>query len=408
MLTTKRTGEHILRQRFPSSRLYRKEVTMTILALALLLAPAFAEARAGGQDRPLEIQGASSAVRKATVSGPRFAAPEVFHGHEDFHHPRLKRLRDEYRLEEAVKGEENDFRRVLRLRAWVHSRWPIDNSQNFSGDAFQILEKARDGSGFHCAHSMTVQYAVMTAMGYVARNLGTDADHEKFGKSRHHGVNEVWSNDHAKWVLLDAKYDSHFERAGVPLSALEVHDAVRAGKAGEVVTVRGLDRKPASLGGPDSVEASVENYWWVSWHVRADSFTQPHWSGGSRLVVPDNDAFRSTVWHRGGGANGLVRHWAYAANAFIPVRDARQIEWTPGVPSIRASQKGEGTLELRLASATPNFKEYETRLQGGEWKPSTERLSWTLEKGANVLEVRTRNLFGVAGPVLRASVVHEP
>lgn len=371
---------------------------MMMLALALLLA----------QDRPLGIEKAPPAVKAATVSGPRFVAPEVFHGHEDFHHPRLKRLRDEYRLEEAVKGEADDFRRMLRLRAWVHSRWPIDNNQNFSGDAFAILEKAREGAGFHCAHSMTVQYAVMTSMGHVARNLGTDADHEKSGKSRHHGVNEVWSNGHAKWVLLDAKYDSHFERGGVPLSALEVHDAVRAGKTADVATVQGVDRKPVSLGGAETVEASVDNYWWVSWHVRSDSFTQPHWSGGSRLLVPDNDAFRKTVWHRG-GASGLVKHWAYAANAFLPVKEARQIEWTPGVPGLRASWKADGEIDLRLQSATPNLKEYEVRVQGGGWAPCPgERFSWKLEKGENRLEVRTRNLFGVAGPVVTAALRFEP
>ncbi len=373
---------------------------MTLLALALLLAPQDA--------RPLPVEGASPALKKAELSGPRFVPPEVFHGQEDFHHPRLRRLREEYRLDDAVRGETSDFRRMLRLRAWVHSRWPIDNDQRFGGDAFEILEKAKTGAGFHCAHSMTVQYAALWAMGHVARNLGTDADHEKFGKSRHHGVNEAWSNEHAKWVLLDAKYDSHFERAGVPMSALEVHDAVRSGKTEGVSVVQGLDRKPAPLGGPDSIEASVENYWWVSWHLRGDSFTHPHWSGGSRLVVPDNEAFRTTVWHRG-GANGLVKHWAYAANAFIPVKAAREIEWTPGVPGLRVRQSSEAELEVRLQSATPNFKEYEARLQGRDWAALPEaRLSWKLEKGGNVLEVRTRNLFGVAGPVVRASVTFEP
>ncbi len=371
---------------------------MNALALALLLL----------QDRPLDVEGAKPSVRKATLSGPRFVAPEVFHGHEDFHHPRMKRLREEYRLEEAVRGEESDFRRMLRLRAWVHSRWPIDNNQNFSGDAFAILEKAKEGAGFHCAHSMTVQYAVMTAMGHVARNLGTDADHEKFGKSRHHGVNEVWSNEHAKWVLLDAKYDVHFERDGVPLSALEVHDAVRSGKTEGVLTVRGVDRRTESLGGPDSIEASPDNYWWISYHVRSDTFTQPHWSGGSRLVVPDNDAFRTTVWQRG-GASGLAKHWAYGANAFIPVKEARQIEWTPGVPGLRVTQKADGALEVRLQSATPNFKEYEVRVQGRGWAPCPEgRAAWSLEKGENTLEVRTRNLFGIAGPPVKARVLFEP
>jgi hypothetical protein len=123
--------------------------------------------------------------------------------------------------------------------------------------------------------------------------------------------------------------------------------------------------------------------------------------------VPDNDAFRSTVWHRG-GANGLVKHWAYAANAFIPVKDARQIEWTPGVPAFRLAQKTDASLDVRLQSATPNFKEYEVRLKGGDWKPSGDRFDWPLERGENRLEVRARNLFGIAGPVVRASVDFTP
>ena len=107
------------------------------------------------------------------------------------------------------------------------------------GDAFEILEKAKTGAGFYCTHSMRVQHAVMTAMGYVVRDLGVDSDHLVFGKSNHHGVNEVWSNEYAKWVLLDAKYDIHFERAGVPLSALELHEAVRADLGKGIVKVAG-------------------------------------------------------------------------------------------------------------------------------------------------------------------------
>ena len=76
------------------------------------------------------------------------------------------------------------------------------------------LKRPKRSAGFHCSHSMRVQHAVMTAMGYAVRDLGVDSDHLVFGKSNHHGVKEVWSNEYAKWVLLDAKYDIHFERAG--------------------------------------------------------------------------------------------------------------------------------------------------------------------------------------------------
>jgi len=60
-------------------------------------------------------------------------------------------------LGESCAGEPNEFRRLLKLRHWVHTRWPIDNDQKEGGDAFAILEKAKAGAGFHCSHSLTVQ-----------------------------------------------------------------------------------------------------------------------------------------------------------------------------------------------------------------------------------------------------------
>ena len=94
---------------------------------------------------------------------------------------------------------------------------------------------------------MAVQQAVLSAMGYVARNVLVDRNHEDLGRSLHHGVNEVWSNDYAKWVLLDAKYDIHFERDGVPLSALQLHEAVRADGGRSIVMVRGVERREVPM-----------------------------------------------------------------------------------------------------------------------------------------------------------------
>src|SRR5438552_3664002 len=93
--------------------------------------------------RPMRVEGASEAIVRATVTGPQCFAPELFAAIEDYHNPRLKRLRDDYGLDKVVAGEPNEFRRLLKLRHWVHSRWPIDNEQGFGGDAFAILEKAK-------------------------------------------------------------------------------------------------------------------------------------------------------------------------------------------------------------------------------------------------------------------------
>jgi hypothetical protein len=356
-------------------------------------------------ERPLRIAGASETIVRAAVIGPEFHAPEHFPGIEDYYNPRVKRLRDEYRLEKIVDGDASEFRRMLKLRHWVHSRWPIDNDQQFNGDAFAILEKAKTGAGFHCSHSMAVQHAVMVSMGYVARDLGVDRNHEDLGRSLHHGVNEVWSNDYAKWVLLDAKYDIHFERDGVPLSALELHEAVRSGGGRGIVKMQGVERREAPMEMPASPEGSIRSYWWVSYYLRPEPFTEPHWSGNSRLLILDNAAFRGGTWYRG-GASGLVKHWAYAAGAFIPARERGEIEWTPGVPDLRARQVAPGEIEVELRSATPNFKCYLVRAGGGSWRSlDGTRERWVLHDGENRFEARARKLFGVEGPVVSARLL---
>lgn len=352
----------------------------------------------------LNIDHANGRIRSATISGPEATMPEFFQGFEDYYNPRLKELRRRYQIDRAIKGETNEFRKILKLRHWIHSQWPIDNSQRFGGDAFAILEHAKTGAGFHCSHCMVVQKAVMSAFGFVARNLGVDRNHKDLGKSAHHGVNEVWSNDYAKWVLVDAKYDIHFERRGVPLSALELHEAVRKNGGRGVVKVRGVWRRKVPMINPKTPESTIRSYWWVSYHTRQDTFTQPHWSGGSRLVIFDNEAFRHTTWYRSNGSRN-VKHWAYEAGAFIPVANRRQIDWTSGVPLIRAAQFANDRISLRIVSATPNFKQYRYRVDGGPWRASADgKLRWKLQKGANVLEVHTRNLFGVGGPVVTVKI----
>ncbi len=362
-----------------------------------------------GDTRSIQVDAASEAIVRAMISGPRFYAPEIFAAIEDYHNPRLKRLREEYGLEKVVAGEPHEFRRLLKLRHWVHTRWPIDNDQKEGGDAFAILEKAKAGAGFHCSHSLTVQHAVMVSMGYVARDLGVDRNHEDLGRSIHHGVNEVWSNDYAKWVLLDAKYDIHFERDGIPLSALELHEAVRTDGGKGVVKMEGIERHQVTMDKPDAPEGTIRSYWWASYYLRPNPFTEPHWSGGSRLLVFDNDAFRNTTWHRATSDGKLVKHWAYAAQAFIPTSNRQQIEWTPGVPDLRARQLAAETLEIQFRSATPNFKTYLIRTGSGSWKAlSGDRARWTLQPGENRFEARTQNLAGVEGPVVSLVVEFRP
>ena len=354
--------------------------------------------------RPLHIEDADASLVNATVNGPKFAASTLFIGVEDPVNPLAKRLREEYRLDDVVAGETSEFRKMLKLRHWVHSRWHIDNEQNFNGDVFEILEKAKAGAGFNCSHAMRVQHAAMTAMGFVVRDLGVQCNTEEYPDGYHHGINEVWSNEYARWVLMDGEYDFHFERDGQVLSALEVHEAARSDGGRQIVKVKGEGRTVVPMNGLGFPFTSAIGYWWVSYHVRQNTFTQP--SGNeSRLVIFDNEAFRQTTWLRKRGDNMLRKHWAYDARAFIPTTDRHQIEWTPGVPELRVRQTAPAELEVRVESVTPNLKTTSVRTNGGDWQTLNDgRLTWKLKGGENRLDVRTRNVLDVDGPVVMAAV----
>jgi len=369
-------------------------------ALTLLAGAGRISAQSG---RPLHVEGAEAKVLKATVSGPEFAANALFVGVEDALCTDAKRLRKDYQLDDLVKGETGEFRKLLKLRHWVHSRWHIDNDQNFNGGVFEILERAKAGDGFNCSHAMKVQHAVMTAMGFVVRDLGVQCNTEEYPDGFHHGVNEVWSNEYAKWVLMDGEYDFHFERAGQPLSALEVHEAARSDGGRQLVKVQGPDRTAVPMKGLGFPFTSAIGYWWTSYHVRQNTFTQPQ-GNESRLVIFDNAAFRQTTWLRKRGDNVLRKHGAYDAKACVPA-DRRHIEWTPGVSELHVRQTAPAELEVRASSVTPNLKTTSVRLDGGDWLPLEDgRLTWKLKAGANRLEVRTRNVLDVDGPVVTAVV----
>lgn len=355
-------------------------------------------------NRSLAIEGMRENIVRAVIIGPEAHIPEQFSGFEDDLRSRNS-LRERYGIDAAIEGETSEFRQILKLRHWVHCQWPIDDTQEFSGDAFAILEKARTGAGFHCAHSMIVQQAVLSAFGFVARNLGVDRDHRDLGRSCHHGVNEVWSNDYAKWVALDAKYDIHFEREdGVPLSARELHEAARSDNGRGVVKVQGPDRSPLPMEDPNRTEGSVRSYWWVSYHTHAPAFARRDWSDGAKLVVFDTPAFRQSTWYRRNG-DKQVPHWAYAADAFIRAQERHEIEWTPGVPMLRVRQADAAELDVRFHSATPAFQEYRIRTPGRPWQPCPDgQIRWRLDSPVNRLEVRVRNRFGVEGPLVLAKV----
>ena len=72
------------------------------------------------------------------------------------------------------------------------------------------------------------------------------------------------------------------------------------------------------------------------------------------------------------------------------------------MPDVKIRQAAPGEVDVNFFSITPNLETYRMRLNNGPWHDVADKWHWNLKPGENVLDIRTRNRFGMAkGPWLR-------
>jgi hypothetical protein len=364
------------------------------LAVAVLLCVALA-ASARAAD---ESGGGAGTYRVVQVENPAYRPNELFLAYEDISSPRFEEVRTQYKLAEVLASEQDELKRILLLRHWVHGRLVVDTSKAVpAGDALVYLAEGPKGAAYSCGHQMVVENAVLNAMGYVARCVLAGAGGKEGLVTGSHGMCEVWSNQLRKWIVVDSEHDAHFEKAGVPLSALEIRDEVIKDDGADVVRVDGPDRAPQPKERDESWGRTPRTYNFVSWPLQGNvhSSLMPR---SSAEVVYDDDYWQTHKWYRDGR-----EHWAYAAGYFIPIKQRGWIEWTPNVLSVKAAVKGN-TVAVSINSFTPNFKEYQASADGGAWGPVKDSVSLELSKPKHEWRLRALNTMNVPGPEYRLVV----
>ncbi len=331
------------------------------------------------------------------VNNPIYKPNTAFIGSEDLSNPGFQHIIEKYQLDTIFHGETDEFQRILLLRHWIKSVIKIDDFGDpypGGGSAEGILDEALQGQGYHCGHFMVVQNGIMNAYGYVTRTLGAGPG-VKGGPSGHHGINEIWLNDYNKWFLSDAKYDHHFEKSGIPLSALEIRDEYLKNRAADIVKVKGpgrtvTDEDPET---GTSKERSAQTYTWIEFHTHNDMFTA--WPDHETLLTMyEDEFFMNNTWIWGDNP-----HWAYDKPEFMRlVQNRDAIEWTPN--TIASEIRIEGNVaNIKLISETPNLEAYQMKeMPDGDWHQVEELLSMDLKRKRHEFIFRTMNLAGVSGP----------
>jgi len=209
--------------------------------------------------------------------------------------------------------------------------------------------------------------------------------------------------------LSDAKYNHHFEKNGVPLSALEIRDEYLKNKAADITLVKGPERTAITV---DSLKNAkgifvkwytkdfAQAYTWISWEKINTRFT--NWPQNSDtlgfLNLYDDAYFENNTWYRDGKP-----HWVYNTRFLTAVKDRKAIEWTPNTVVVNATVDNN-IAHIHLQSSTTNFKTYQLkRAPENSWQNVPDSLTITLNREKELLAFRVVNLADVAGAVSQVS-----
>ncbi len=289
--------------------------------------------------------------------------------YERFDEPGLARIRSQYKLDEVVAAGKDEFEKQLMLMQWVYDRWDFGHARERYNlrDPFEILDFAKREHKFQCMHSAAVLQAAMNSMGWVCRQMCIPQ----------HTFNEVWSNQHRKWVMFDATSNYAPERAGVPLNTYELRQGLLYEDGNGVVSLRRvgdqLQRTPkdAKYG---------QRLIFVGYIPNTNNLVSgPDYS---RMFITKDKLAEGKSWHTRECPKDP------ANEPYFPINQA----------ALALSADGTG-VKVTIGTMTPNFREFQVRVDGGEWKTSPASFTWPIRKGLNRLQARSVNLFGVAGPV---------
>lgn len=319
---------------------------------------------------------------------------------DSFDNPKVKTLRERFHFDEIVAPGKTEFDRQLLLLDWAnHQLKKFGKPTSPARGALDILAANDAGNTFFCSHYGDLFVSAAASMGWVDRAMALRRpDHIGSGSTEHTST-EIWSNQYRKWIMLDPTFAMYVEKDGVPLSAYELRQEWLVKGGQDLTFVLDKDRKRfhksdipvfrqrhAGFGDLVLDGGALNVYAFIGYIPNTNLMDAGPDYG--RMFITQDAICDGTKWHK----------------RTIPADPAHD-PYFPINQSAMTIAAGDGAgLQVSLKTLTPNFKTYLARFDGGDWKPTPASFNWAPHHGANRLEVKTVNQFGVDGPVSTAEV----
>jgi hypothetical protein len=320
--------------------------------------------------------------------------------YQPYDEPRLHELRRRYGLDAIVARAPTEFDAMVRLRSWTRTQFRRRDYQPFEPnfDAVKILDRRLRNDAdvpydpsrhMDPCYFFPMLYAqVMLAAGYQARLVSTG-----------HGMTEVWSNQHRKWVVMDAELDLHYEKAGTPLSMMDMHNENFGGDSASVRIMRGTQRSGDAnttiMFLKKEELSATEVVGWFREYIEITDMRNDWWSNHYFRGHPARSERNSLVYFdprlkTAGDARRLTRPSTSREADLYWTLNETEI-WVRGT-----SPADRPTLVFR--TVTPNFDHFDVTVDGQPpMRMAGETFEWELHSGTNTLSVASVNQFGVKG-----------
>jgi hypothetical protein len=337
--------------------------------------------------------------------------------------PRLQKLRERCKLDDVIAPGKTEMEQLTLLRHWARHQWHTAWEGGADAwmppwDAHIILDgKDQPTCLTMCTHYAAFYVQCCEALGWNARHVVLD----------HHCVSEVWVDQHRKWVMMDVGNSKerpdcnlHFERNGVPLSALELHRLARGGDAAGVevrFTSPALAEKVAALcrpapppkkpfpPRPDVVPLADLGKYPVCGLANYRRYALPPRNNFLDSPLPGelyqgwSEYFYDGYFWVGDSPDDPKLSPEYSRH-LTPDRP-QDIDWPLNWTRIHPARTDKADeVRVTLESGTPNLGRLEVRIGDGPWKatPPTFTLPLPPKGGKLTIEARGVNRFDRAGP----------
>ncbi|MGA2662251.1 MAG: transglutaminase-like domain-containing protein [Verrucomicrobiota bacterium] len=321
--------------------------------------------------------------------------------YEPLDHPRLKKLREQYKLDEVVQGAHGELELMLRLAQWTCNYWDWPNhiSEGYPPwDALEILKPHPDGTpvGGFCQQFNLVFLQACESFGFPGRAISISPGrlYEKLSGGGHEVV-ELWSNEWKKWVYVDGALAWYIvdEKTGTPLSVWELRQRqlqILHNEATPAVRLVDAVRTRNKQFGWQGLGPKPQNWYLEMRLIPRSNFLQEksplplnqgtaEWSWTGLYVWTDSEV----------PAGLLFGHRVAKPSDFQWTLNQAHYALEPG--------KEPGAFRVYMDTETPSFETFLAEIDAGEKKTASSGFTWTLHPGKNHLRVRPRNVSGREG-----------